>query len=105
MGRIQHAAMNSVLHLAGLDDRIHSKQIDPEIFACHRMDAINIAFGVFEENAAAPGSLHFENGRSRCRNIRRGNGRCRCTGGKGAASEELTPTYIFIFISHDISLP
>ena len=97
--------MNSILHLAGLDDRIHGKQIDPQILAGHRMNAINIAFCIFEEDAATPGSLHFKNGRSRSRNIWCCNGCCRCTGGKCATSEEFTPTYIFIFISHDISLP
>ena len=60
MRGIQNAAVDRVLHLAGLNDGIHWQKFDLERAAAIASHAVDIGLGVFQEDTATPGGLHFQ---------------------------------------------
>ena len=72
--------MYGVLHLTGLDDRIHRQQFDLQGIPCHRINAIDIGFYILQKDAAAPGCLHFQGNGGGLHYTRRGNGTCSSSG-------------------------
>ena len=79
MGGIENAAVHGILHLAGLDHRVHRQKVDLEILAGHGSHAVDVGFGIFKEDATAPGGLHFQDSGFGAGDCRRGDGAC-CRG-------------------------
>ena len=60
MGSIKHAAVNRILHLAGLDHRVYRQKVDFQILGRHRVYAIDVRLGILKENTTAPCGLHLD---------------------------------------------
>ena len=83
MGSIKHAAVNRILHLAGLYHRVHRQQVDFQILGRHRVYTIDVGLGILEENATAPGGLHLDHLRFRARDTGRSKTGDSCNAGSG----------------------
>ena len=74
MRAVEHAVVNSLLHLRGFDDGVDRQQVDLQVLARHGMDAVDIALGVLQENSATPSRLNLQDLGFGDRDIRRSDG-------------------------------
>ena len=105
MSAIQDATVYGILHLTGFDHGVDRQQVDLKIFTCHGVHAIDVALGVFKENAATPGRLDLESNGSCTSDVRHRN----CAGSTGngncTAFNEFAACYLLFFLFHLMNSP